>query len=85
MLVLSRQLKCRRWLRMADKITKDTGFSEVLEKYPKTATVMLKHGLHCIGCHAASFETIEQGCIAHGMKDEDIKKLLKEMNDVVKD
>ncbi len=66
-----------------DKITKGMGFQEVLEKYPKTAEIMMKRGLHCIGCHAAAFETIEQGCTAHGMKEEDIEKLLKEMNEAV--
>ncbi len=63
-----------------EKINKEMGFSEVLQKYPQTASIMLKYGLHCIGCHAAAFETIEQGCIAHGMNEEDIKKMLKEMN-----
>ena len=60
---------------MAEEITKDMGFQEVLQKHPKTAQIMLKNGLHCIGCHAAAFETIEQGCTAHGMKEEDIDKI----------
>lgn len=68
----------------AQKITKGMSFSEVLEKHPETAPIMLKHGLHCIGCHVAAFETIGQGCTAHGMGEEDIKKMLKEMNEVVK-
>lgn len=63
-----------------EKIKKEMGFSEVLQKYPQTAPIMLKYGLHCIGCHAAAFETIEQGCIAHGMKVGEIKKIIKEMN-----
>ena len=69
---------------MADKITPEMSFSELLEKYPQTAVIMMKHGLHCVGCHAAAFETIEQGCIMHGMSEEDIKKMLKEMNEAVK-
>jgi hybrid cluster-associated redox disulfide protein len=69
---------------MADeKIKGDTPFSELLQKYPETAPIMMKHGLHCIGCHAAAFETIEQGCTAHGMKEEDIKKMLREMNEAI--
>jgi len=64
-------------------ITKDMSFSEVLQKYPQTDQVMMKHGLHCIGCHAAAFETIEQGCTAHGMKEEDITKMVKEMNEAL--
>lgn len=67
----------------SDKITKDMPFAEVLQKYPEAAPVMMKNGLHCIGCHAAAFETIEQGCTAHGMKEEQINQLLKEMNEAV--
>lgn len=63
-----------------EKINKEMGFSEVLQTYPQTAPIMLKYGLHCIGCHAAAFETIEQGCMAHGMSEEDIQKMIKEMN-----
>jgi hybrid cluster-associated redox disulfide protein len=68
-----------------DKIKKEMSFSEILQKYPETAPIMLKYGLHCIGCHAAAFETLEQGCTAHGMKEEDIEKMLKEMNQAIKD
>lgn len=68
---------------MADKIKKEMAFSEVLQKYPETAPIMMKNGLHCVGCHAAAFETIEQGCTAHGMKEKDIKKMIKEMNEAI--
>ena len=63
------------------KITKDTNLSELVNKHPETAEVFMKHGLHCIGCLAAQYETIEQGAKAHGL---DIKKLLKNLNDAVK-
>lgn len=66
-----------------DRIKKEMGFAEVLQKYPETAPIMMKNGLHCVGCHAAAFETIEQGCVAHGMVEEDIKNMLKEMNEAV--
>ena len=65
------------------EITKDMGFQEVLQKHPEAAQIMMKHGLHCVGCHAAAFETIEQGCTAHGMKEEDMEKMIKEMNETV--
>lgn len=55
-------------------------FLEVLEANPKAAEVMFKYGLHCIGCHAARFETIEQGGKAHGLTDAQIKKMIEEMN-----
>jgi len=64
-----------------DKITKDMKIEEILEKYPQTIEVFLKHGFHCIGCAAASFENIEDGAKAHGI---DAEKLVEELNKIVK-
>ena len=66
---------------MADKITKDMNFAEVLEKYPETARVLVEKGMHCVGCMAAHFETIEQGANAHKI---DVDELVKEMNKAIK-
>ena len=60
------------------KITKDMPVQEILIKYPETISVFRRYGLHCFGCFAASFETLEQGALAHGL---DIDKLLKDLND----
>lgn len=59
------------------EITKDMSFSEVLKKKPEAMEILMKHGMHCFGCAFASFETLEQGCQAHGI---DVKKILKEIN-----
>jgi hybrid cluster-associated redox disulfide protein len=66
------------------KITKDMKLGEIVEKFPNTVQVMLEHGLHCVGCHVAAYETLEQGCKAHGMSDEEIEGLLKKMNETKK-
>lgn len=66
---------------MKKKITKNMTFHEVLSKYPKTAQVFLKYGMHCIGCVLASGETIEQGAKAHGIN---IKKLVDDLNKATK-
>ncbi|RLE44936.1 disulfide oxidoreductase, partial [Candidatus Woesearchaeota archaeon] len=49
------------------RITKKMSFSALLSKYPETIEVFLRYGMHCVGCVAASFETIEQGAKAHGI------------------
>lgn len=54
---------------------------EVLKKYPDTLRVFTKHEFHCIGCAAASFESIEQGATAHGVN---IDELMKDLNKVIK-
>ena len=63
------------------KITKDSNLGEVVSKHPETMEVFMKHGLHCVGCMAAQYETLEQGAKAHGI---DVKKLVNDLNKVVK-
>ena len=63
------------------KITKDSNLGEIAQKYPETIDVFMKHGLHCIGCVAAQYETLEQGAKAHGI---DVKKLVDDLNKAVK-
>ena len=65
------------------KITKDMTLGEIVMKYPEAAEVMMKHGLHCVGCHMAAWETVEQGAASHGMTKKEIDKMLKEMNEAV--
>jgi hybrid cluster-associated redox disulfide protein len=68
-----------------DKITRDTKISLLLEKYPFLAESLLKdYKLHCVGCFAAAFETLEQGALAHGMSDKDINAMIKDFNKQVK-
>jgi len=62
------------------KITPKTKFSELLGKKPELAEVLFEKGLHCIGCPLAESETIEQGCLAHGMSKKEIEKLIERLN-----
>jgi len=62
-------------------ITPDMPIGDVVEKWPETAEVFAKHGMHCVGCAIASFESIQQGAEAHGM---DLNKLMKDLNEVAK-
>ena len=68
---------------MAEKVTEDMTFQEVLTKYPEAAPIMMKFGLHCIGCHMSAMETVEQGCLGHGMDEKKIKDMLKEINEKI--
>ena len=65
-------------------ISKDMTLGEVVQKFGMpVADVMGKYGLHCIGCHVAAWETIEQGAKAHGMSDKDLTKMMDELNKAV--
>ncbi len=73
---------------MAEKeekeITKDTLITEAMEKCPEALGIFFEHGLHCVGCGGAAFETIEQGCQVHGMNEKEIEKIVDEINKAVK-
>lgn len=65
-------------MRMAEeKITKKMNIADIAVNYPKTMDVFIKYGMHCIGCMAAQFETLEQGCAAHGI---DVDAMVKDLN-----
>ena len=51
-------------------IDKSLLVSEILEKYPQTAPVFLRHQMLCVACLVAPFHSIEDACHEHGL-DED--------------
>jgi hydroxylamine reductase len=62
------------------KITKDTKLGEVLMTNRKAAEILMSKGLGCLGCPMASEETLEEGCLAHGMTKKQVDELLREVN-----
>jgi hybrid cluster-associated redox disulfide protein len=67
---------------MTQNVTKNMSIAEVVMKWPETAGAFMENGLHCYGCAAARFETIEQGAMAHGV---DPEKLIEAINDSIKE
>jgi hybrid cluster-associated redox disulfide protein len=63
-----------------DTIKKEMPIGEVVQKYPQTVEVFLKHGLMCFGCAIARFENVEQGAMAHGI---DVDSLMNDLNAAV--
>jgi len=71
-------------------ITKKMNISKVVSRYPDTADIFIMHGLFCVGCSSAAFETIEQGAKAHGINPgalvNDLNKIIRgEKPDILKD
>lgn len=62
------------------KITKDMSIEEIINKHPNSAEIMFNYGLHCVGCHVASSESLEEGAKAHGLNDKQIADMVKEIN-----
>ncbi len=63
------------------KITKKTKMNELLEKNPESAEILFEAGLSCVGCPMAMQETLEQGCLSHGISEKEIDKLVKKLNE----
>jgi len=65
-------------------INKDMMISELVEKYPDLAMVLVEdYGFHCIGCFASGMETLEQGAMVHGVEEEDIKVMIENLNELL--
>ena len=62
---------------MKKNITKSMLIGDIVSKYPEVVPTMLDHGMHCIGCHVATWETLEQAALSHGI---DADNLVKELN-----
>lgn len=60
------------------KVTKDMTIADVLKQNPNTARVLMKHGMHCLGCATATGETIAQAAMVHGIN---LETLVKELNE----
>lgn len=61
-------------------ITKDMTIREVLQKDPRTADVLMKYGMHCLGCPSATGESVGQAAMVHGI---DVDKLMEDLNKVL--
>jgi hybrid cluster-associated redox disulfide protein len=69
---------------MAVEISKIMTFGELLQAYPVAAGILASKGLHCIGCHIAVSESVEDGARAHGLSDAEIDAMVAEIKFAVK-
>ncbi len=62
------------------KITLKTKLGDILSINADAAEILFEHGLSCMGCPMAMEETLEDGCLAHGMNKKEISELIKRLN-----
>jgi len=63
------------------KVTKDMTIADVVKKYPETIEVFFNYNLHCVGCFAAEFDTVESGAKVHNVN---VEHLLVDLNKKIK-
>ena len=70
-------------------ITRDMTIEEILSSFPqksqKIASALTGAGLHCVGCNAATWETLEAGVFGHGNSEDDLTALVGELNRIIEE
>jgi hybrid cluster-associated redox disulfide protein len=64
-------------------VTKDTNLAQLLFSYPETAEILLDYGLHCVGCFANAFDSLEAGTKVHGFSEEYVQEIIDRVNEVI--
>lgn len=60
---------------------KNMRISEVLDLDKGVFPIMMRAGMHCLGCPSSQLETLEEACEVHGL---DCDELLNAINDYLK-
>lgn len=61
-------------------MTIDEIFSHFPHKAQRLSQEITNAGLHCVGCSASTWETLEAGMMSHGMTNEAIERLVNRLN-----
>ena len=60
------------------KVSKDMLIGQLLQIDANIAPILMRAGMHCLGCPSSQMETIEEAAMVHGI---DPDALVKEIND----
>ena len=60
------------------KVSKDMLIGQLLQVDPNIAPILMRAGMHCLGCPSSQMETVEEAAMVHGI---DPDALVKEIND----
>ena len=60
------------------KISKDMIIADLVTIDPNIVVILMRAGMHCIGCPAAQAETLEEAAMVHGL---DVDLLVDQIND----
>lgn len=60
------------------QVSKETTIGELLRIDPNCAAILMRMGMHCIGCPSSQMESLEEAAMVHGL---DADVLVKQIND----
>ena len=59
-------------------VTKEMQIGQLLKVDPNIAVILMRAGMHCIGCPSSQMESLEEAAMVHGM---DVDILVQQIND----
>ena len=62
-------------------IDKTMRIGELLQVNENIAPILMRAGMHCLGCPASQGESLEQACAVHGL---DCDTLVAQINEIIK-
>ena len=62
------------------QISKDMLIGQLVNMDEMIAPMLMRAGMHCLGCPSAQGETLEEACMVHGI---DCDVLVTQMNEVL--
>ena len=60
------------------KVTKNMLIGQILQIDPNIEAILMRAGMHCIGCPSSQMESLEEAAMVHGM---DVDVLVQQIND----
>ena len=64
------------------QISKDMLIGELLQKSDLIAPILMRAGMHCLGCPSSQGESLEEACMVQGM---DCDALVNGINEILAD
>ena len=64
------------------KVSKDMLIGQLLQIDANIAPILMRAGMHCLGCPSSQAESLEEACMVHGI---DCDDLVSKMNEILAD
>ena len=61
------------------KVTKSMLIGELLTVDPNIAPILMRAGMHCLGCPSSQMESLEEAAMVHGRDIEELMEAIENM------
>ena len=62
------------------KVTKDMLIGQLIQVDESIPPILMRAGMHCLGCPASQGESLEEACMVHGI---DCDTLVSQINEIL--